>query len=438
MAEQLPPRDSEAQDRAGLSRRELMGKALAASVPLLGAAALAAEPKAAEPKAAEPKAAEPKAEPKAAPFPITRKIKMGIVGCGGRGMWIARLFQQHGGYEFHGVADYFENIAQNSGKALGVPPERCFSGLSGCKRLVDSGVEAIIVIDVPWFYAGHAKDAIEAGRHVYMAKPIATDVPSCLQIEALGKQATAKKLVFLVDYQLPLSPANIEVATRIREGALGPLGHIVSFGFSGAWGDPLKEKTIESRLRGNVWLSDIALGGDNIVSYDIHIIDGVQWVVGVRPVAACGRSRTFRPDPHGDRVDCGSATFEYEDGIIWTHLVQALNNNSDDGSLIATFYGLRATARIAYWARVYVRGGERHYVGNPGSVYDQGATINIATFYQNVVEGHFENATVQRAVDGTLTAILGREASARRRYMTMDELIKENKRLEVDLTGLKA
>jgi predicted dehydrogenase len=228
------------------------------------------------------------------------------------------------------------------------------------------------------------------------------------------------------------------VATRIHEGGLGPLGHIVSYGFSGAWGDPPKQKTIESRLRGGVWLSDIALGGDNIVSYDIHIIDGVQWVMGKRPVAACGRSRTFRPNPQADRCDCGAAVFEYEDGVIWTHLVQALNNNSEDASLSACFYGLSATARIAYWARVYVRGGPRHFVGNPGSVYDQGAITNIATFYQNVVEGHFENPTVQRAVDGTLTAILGREASARRRYMTMDELIKENKRLEVDLSGLKA
>jgi len=414
-----------AEDRhpSELSRREAIGKTLAvASAPLLAAAgAMAAEPKAAEPKAPE----------------ITRKIKIGLVGCGGRGMWIANLFKQHGGYEMLGVADYFESVAQNSGKALGVPPERCFSGLSAAKKLIDSGVEAIIVKDVPYFYAGHAKDAVEAGRHVYMAKPIATDVPSCLQIEALGKQATAKKLCFLVDYQLPLSPANIEVANRIHEGGIGPLAHIVSYGFSGAWGDPPKGKTIEGRLRGGVWLSDIALGGD-FIAYDIHIIDGVQWVMGKRPVAACGRSRTLRPNPHGDRVDCGSATFEYDDGVLWTHLVQALNNNSDDGSLLATFYGLSATARIAYWAKVYVRGGPKHYVGNPGSVYDQGAIKNIAAFYQNIVEGHFENPTVQRAVDGTLTAILGREASARRRYLTMDELIKENKRLEVDLSGLKA
>jgi len=63
---------------------------------------------------------------------------------------------------------------------------------------------------------------------------------------------------------------------------------------------------------------------------------------------------------------------------------------------------------------------------------------NVAQFHKNIVEGHHENPSVQRAVDGTLTGILGREAAARGRYLTMDELVKENKRLEVNLKGLKA
>jgi len=62
---------------------------------------------------------------------------------------------------------------------------------------------------------------------------------------------------------------------------------------------------------------------------------------------------------------------------------------------------------------------------------------NIAAFYKNVTAGHFENETVPRAVDGVLTCVLGREAAARRIRLTMDELLKENRKLEVDLTGLK-
>jgi len=409
MAERVEPSVPE------LSRREAIAAAIAAaSMPMLAGAGEANPPEA------------------------KRKIKLGLIGGGGRGLWIAKLFQQHGGYDLHAVADYFPNAAQAAAKALGVDPARCFSGLSGYKKLLESGVEAVVIIDVPYFYPEQAKAAVDAGCHVYMAKPIATDVPGCLAHEASGKLATQKKLCFLVDYQLPLAPSNIEVAARVREGALGPLAHIISYGFSGAWGDPPKGPTIEGRLRGGVWLSDVALGGDNIVSYDIHIIDGVQWLMGKRPVSACGRSRTCRPNPHGDRTDCGAVVYEYDDGLLWTHLVQALNNNPEIGSLKAMVYGQSATAQIAYWGKVYVRGGPKHYVADAGSVYDQGAIRNIADFYQSIVEGRFENPTVRRAVDGTLTAILGREASARRCVLTMDELIRENKPLQVDLSGLKA
>ena len=75
--------------------------------------------------------------------------------------------------------------------------------------------------------------------------------------------------------------------------------------------------------------------------------------------------------------------------------------------------------------------------GKVDSLYSAGAVRNIATFYQNITEGKFDNETVPRAVDGCLTCILGREAAARHGKLTMEELLKENRRLEVDLKGLK-
>ena len=71
------------------------------------------------------------------------------------------------------------------------------------------------------------------------------------------------------------------------------------------------------------------------------------------------------------------------------------------------------------------------------NLYEAGASRNIDTFYRNVTEGHFTNDTVARAVDGALTCILGREATARRARLTMTQLLAENKRLEVNLKGLK-
>ena len=396
--------------RSALTRREVLATALAAAAaPALGAAATT--------------------EPK-------QQVKLGLIGGGGRGRWLAKLFKQHGGFALHAVADYFPNAAAAAGKALGVDPARCFSGLSGYKKVIESGAEAVVIIDVPYFYPEQATAAVDAGCHVYIAKPVATDVPGVLQIGELGKQATQKKRCFLVDYQVPTDPANIEVATRIWEGGIGTLAHVGSIGFAGQWSDPARGKTIENLLRGGAWLSDIALSGDSIVSYDIHIIDGVVWVVRQRPVAASGASRICRPNPHGDYRDVASVVYEFADGLVWTHRCQSLRNN-EDSILRATIHGQIANAQINYWGKVFVRGGPKHYVGSVDSLYDQGAKRNVATFHQNIAEGRFENPTVPRAVDGHLAAILGREAAARHTRLTMDELLKENKKLEVDLTGLK-
>jgi predicted dehydrogenase len=291
-------------------------------------------------------AAEPRAAGTTPAAPPTRKIKLGLIGCGGRGAWITSFFVKHGGYQFHAVADYFHAVADQTGDDLGTDKARRFSGLSGYKRLIDSGVEAVVIEDVPCFYPEQARAAVEAGCHVYIAKPVAVDVPGCLAIQQAAGLATQKKLCFLVDYQLPTQTPNIEVANRIRSGALGRLAHILSFGLCGGGPDPADGPTIEHLFRGQAWNSRVALGGDNFAFYDIHILDGVTWVMGKRPVAACGRSRILRPGPHGDRSDCSGVLYEYDDGVIWNHVTNALSNNGDFSALTASFFGLQATARI--------------------------------------------------------------------------------------------
>jgi len=409
---------NEGNDESRLTRRGFLHGSVAASLPLVATGlGFGGEPQRSKGK---------------------RKVRLGLVGCGGRGSWIARLFQRHGGYEIVAVADYFPNAANRCGKALGVDKTRCFSGLSGYRKLIDSGVEAVVLKTPPCFFPEHARAAVAAGCHVYMAKPVAVDVPGCLQIEALGKRATQKKRCFLVDYQIPTDPVNIEVAKRIREGGLGRLAYMTTFGFCGGFADPPKRATIESRLRGLVWVNDIAIGGDYIVNYDIHAIDAALWVVGQRPVAAAGASRVCRPNPHGDARDVCSVVYEFADGLVLNHTAQGLRNNAD-GILDCHIYGQAANARVSYWGRAYVRGGPKHFGGGQvQNVYEAGAVRNIAAFHQNITQGRFENPTVQRAVNGALTGILGREAAARHARLTMEQLIKENKRLEVDLTGLKA
>ena len=407
-------------DQREISRRTVL-KTAAVVAPLLGAVTggLAAET--------------PEQQPA-----TQRKIKLGVVGNGGRGAWITGLFKDHGGYEVHAVSDYFQYVADRCGDALGVDKARRFSGLSGYKKVIESGVEAIAVIVPPYAIAEIGDAAVEAGLHVYMAKPVAVDVPGCLRVGAAGKRATDKQRVFLVDYQIPTDPNNIAVYKALREGKGGKLARVMTVGVSGGRNDPPKTANIESRLQGLIWDNDIPLGGGLNVSYDIHAIDAAIWLTGQRAVTAMGHSRITRLNPHGDSCDVASVVFEYPDGLIHEHFSQHLPNHTQE-ELSCRIYTANARAFVDYWgnALFQVRG-QKPLGGQVKDLYPAGAKRNIAAFHKAIVEGNFANATVARAIDGTLTAILGREAAARHNRLTMDELLKENKRIEAELSGLKA
>ena len=115
------------------------------------------------------------------------------MGQGGRGGWIANFVARHGGFRITAVADYFEAVAQAAGERRQVPRERRFSGLDGYKRLLDSKVDAVFLETPPYFFPAHARAAVAAGCHVYMAKPVAVDVPGCLEILETGRQAARTK-----------------------------------------------------------------------------------------------------------------------------------------------------------------------------------------------------------------------------------------------------
>jgi len=403
---------------SGLSRRRFIGGAFAAAIVSSARPGLATA--------------------QDAPAAITRKIKLGVIGNGGRGGWIAKLFKAHGGYDMWANADYFQATADKCGDELGVDRARRFSGLSGYKRVIESGVEAVAVETPPFFIPEHVTAAVEAGLHVYMAKPVAADVPGAMRVAATGARATRDRRCFLVDYQMPTHPINIEVATRIRAGGLGRIARVVTTGHCGQQKDPPKTATMESRLNELIWVNDVAMSCDYIGNFDIHAIDAALWTLGKRPIAATGASDICRPDAHGDARDVCALIYEYADGLLHQHAGQALSNNGTN-ELSMAIHGTQANALMNYWGRSFVRGGTGHYGGGAiENLYTTGAEANIARFYREITTGTFENETCARAVDGVLTCVLGYEAAARRTRLTMDAVIKENKRMDVDLRGLKA
>jgi myo-inositol 2-dehydrogenase/D-chiro-inositol 1-dehydrogenase len=369
-----------------------------------------------------------------------RKIKLGLVGCGGRGKWIAGLFQKDGGYDIHAVADYFPQVADAAGDAFGVDKPRRFSGLSGYRKLIESGVEAVALETPPCFFPEHVQAAVDAGLHVYMAKPVAVDVPGCLQVQAAAKKATAQQQCFLVDYQMPTDPYILECAKRFRDGALGNLGVVKSYYYGGLFSDPPFTENIESRLRHLVWVNDVAIGGSYHVNACIHPIQAMMWMLDKTPIAAMGISRTARAEAHGDSHDMYGITYEFDDGLFWTHTGRHSGGEKGPQAPLATceFLG-DAYMIIGYGGRALIRGGPGHYAGGTvENLYGAGASRNIATFYQNVTEADCSNITVHMAIDSCLATILARDACLRKGRITMEELMKANQRIEADLDGLKA
>ena len=258
-----------------------------ASAPLLGAAATLAA-------AEEAKPAVPQ-----------RKIKLGLVGCGGRGSWIGKLFQEHGGYELHAVADYFPHVADRCGDASGrgqgaafLRPFRLQEG--DRKRRGGRGPDRAAVLPARAFQRRRRGRACTST----WPSPWPSTCPAACASRRRANRRRKSNKVFLVDYQIPTDPMNIEVA----EADAGRQGWANSPGCSppataGGRNDPPKTANIESRLQGLVWDNDIALGGGMNVSFDIHAIDAGLWVP--RPTSRRGHGQS-RASP--GRIRTATAT----------------------------------------------------------------------------------------------------------------------------------
>ena len=134
------------------------------------------------------------------------KIEIGIIGCGGRGSWIAPLFEQNANVKVVAVHDYFRDRVDSIGEKFNIDPSRRYVGLDGYKELLKSKLDAVAIISPPYFHPEQALAAIAAGKHVYLAKPIAVDAPSALAIaETVEKLAVTSppKTLFKVLMDTP-------------------------------------------------------------------------------------------------------------------------------------------------------------------------------------------------------------------------------------------
>jgi predicted dehydrogenase len=366
------------------------------------------------------------------------KIALGVIGCGSRGTWIADLFEQHSGYEIVAAMDYFPDRVNAFGAKYSVASERCYSGLQGYRRMLEGKIDAVAIESPPYFHPEQAAAAVDAGVHVYVAKPVAVDVPGCRSIEESSRKASAKNRCFLVDFQSRTDPFFQEAIERVHNGDIGP----ILCGEAAYWaGSPflhqleqlqVNPEDPERRLR--AWGVDRDLSGDIITEQNIHAIDVATWIMDSHPVRARGTGG-LKSRSQGNCWDHYSVLFTFSDDVIVTFASRQFGEGFDD--ILCRMYGANGTIDAHYAGSVAIRGKVPYEGGTSEHMFKEGAVRNIATFYDNVTQGRCSNPTTAPSLRSNLTTILGRTAAYQQAEVTWDELMKSQERLDPKLHGLK-
>jgi len=370
------------------------------------------------------------------------KITVGLVGCGGRGNWIADLFQQHGGYQFVGTADYFPERASSSAVRLKAPGGRAFSTLSGYHRLLEARPDAIVIESPPFFHPEQALAGVEAGVNVYCAKPIAVDVPGCHTVAEAGRRGTEKKRVVLIDFQTRANEFYQEAVRRVHAGDIGPLvsGEAVYY-TGGTWGGggALAADPHNPELRLRAWGLDRVLSGDIITEQNIHALDVATWIIDQAPLKAVGncsrKGRTCLGDP-GDCNGSFAVIYTFPDDVLVSFASKQFGTGYDD--IGNRMYGPRGTLETHYGGTVIIHGEKSYKGGRTGDIYAAGAVRNIADFHTAITKGDYSNPTVSPSVRSNLTTILGRTAAYKKAEVTWDEVLKTAEKLEFPTSRLKS
>jgi len=368
------------------------------------------------------------------------RLRLGVIGCGKRGQWITALFAEHGGYEIAGVADYFEAAVTEAAGKFKLPPAQTFTGLKCAEKMIaKGGLDAVAIISPPYFHPEQAAAAVAAGLHIYLAKPVAVDVPGCQSISASSAAARKKGRVFLVDFQTRTNEFYLEALRRVHAGGIGDL----CFGEATYHAERLAIKgdhtTPEGRLRN--WVFDQALSGDVIVEQHIHALDVMSWTLKDSPPARCTGTGGRRV-----RVDVGNAwdhfalLYEYPNQVGVTFSSRQFDAQGAPGGINNRLFGTKGVLMTQYGGDVLIRGGAETFYrgGKTTAIYKEGAQANIKAFHAQVLKQDVANATVEPSVTSTLVAIMGRTAAYEGRTVTWSDVLASKKKLHADLSGLQA
>ena len=362
-------------------------------------------------------------------------VEVGLIGCGGRGNWLAPFFPEYTGARIVALADVVQEHLDSTVKTFKVDSSRAYYGPEAYKELAHSKLDAVIIETPPIYHPLHAEEAVKAGKHVFCAKPIAVDVPGCQSFQASGKQAAQKNLSFWADFQTRAQEVYQEAAKRVHQGDIGKPAFAQVLYYAGR---PVKDRGTpgmdpgERRLLN--FFTDKVLSGDIIVEQNIHVIDVANWLLQGHPLKATGTGG--RTDWSGTPYDTGDAwdhfqvTYWYGNDVVADFSSNQLTNSFSD--LCVRVFGIKGCADTHYGGLVRITGDNAWLGAEKDDTFKQGCVNNIKAFVASIRDGKPINNADQSA-ESNLTAILGRMAAYQQRLVTWEEMMKSKERLHADL-----
>lgn len=256
-------------------------------------------------------------------------IKIGVIGCGGRGTGAAvNCATANSGVKIVAIGELFQDRLDDAYKNLtgnkdikdkvDISKDRCFVGFDAYKKVLACGVDMVILATPPGFRPIHFEAAVEAGKHVFMEKPVAVDAPGVRKVLAAGELALKKGLGVVAGTQRRHQAAYVENMKRIHDGAIGDIvGGQCYWNQGGLWNHGRKPEWSDMEWQIRNWLYFTWLSGDHICEQHVHNIDVINWAIGSHPVKCVGMGgRQVRTDPaFGHIFDHFCIDFEYPNGV---------------------------------------------------------------------------------------------------------------------------
>ncbi len=360
-------------------------------------------------------------------------IKIGLVGCGGRGTGAAaQAMNTEGSTKLVALADAFPDKVQATLRGLkgqhpdkvDVPGDRQFSGFDAYKKVLETDCDIVILATSPGFRPLHFEAAINAGKHVFMEKPVAVDAAGVRRVVAAARKAKEKNLAVAVGLQRRHERRYRETIKRLQDGAIGDILLTRAYwNGGGVWTRPRKAEQTEMEYQMRNWYYFNWLCGDHITEQHIHNLDVINWLKDGFPVKAQGQGgRQVRTGiDNGEIFDHHMIEYTYGDGSKMLSCCRHIKNTWSSVSEHA--HGTKGTCNIGA-ARILDADGNRIYSYGKGGA--GGHQQEHHDLFADIRKGIIPNEGEYGAYS-SMTSILGRMATYSGQEISWDDALNSQK-----------